>query len=56
MEYLYPGGLPKAMTFSYDDGHNLLRAAQRTDFPLLQGSEELHLYFVVVLSVLPVRH
>ena len=20
MEYLYPGGLPKAMTFSYDDG------------------------------------
>ena len=29
---------------------NLLRAAQRTDFPLLQGSEELHLYFVVEVS------
>ncbi len=29
---------------------NLLRAAQRTDFSLLQGSEELHLYFVVEVS------
>ena len=28
----------------------LLRATQRTDFSLLQGSEELHLYFVVEVS------
>ena len=29
MEYLYPGGLAKAITFSYDDGQVLPRGIDR---------------------------